>query len=350
MKTTNSLALVLSLVLGATAVGCGSDPSTMPGDDDGGGGGGAGGGGGGGTTQPPAPLDATGKYAVHSTFDLATNMPGTAGTVVNTIIAATDGPNDPTDWLVSQIIAQLPDGTAKTALNIGKNLVVGYLNDRLLQFAPDFVSTLVQVGNDFGDIAKHFGLNETLDLSHAGSDYVAVHTVTGAHFKLDNQEGDYALATNIVVNNVAVTMNATGQLTIATHDVSLAYGKLLRLGLDAAIIPAIDPSAHNLNQLLANKLDCQVVGNLVDEVLGFGSTVAAACALGINVGANYVYTKIDAIDGSALQFGLSGTARALDNNNDRKIDAIQAGTWSGTLAYGATPTPLVPATFTGVRM
>lgn len=355
MKTTNRLALALALALGTSAAGCtAADPADMTGgDDDGGGGGGVVGGGD--TGGPQKPLDATGTYTMHSTFDLASNMPGTAGTVVNTIIAATDDSDDPTRWIVDQILAQLPDGTIKSALNLGKSFVVGYLNQRLLSVAPDFFSTMVLVGHDFGDIAKHFGLNETLALTPSGTGYTAVHTITGAHFKLGNQEGDYALATyhvpNVVVNNVAVTMDATGQLTIDAHKVSLAYGKLLRLGLDAAIIPLIDPSAHNLNELIAHKIDCTAVGNAIGDAIGFGaSTIKTACTLGITAGANFIYAKIDAIDGTALAFGLSGTARAQDKNNDRNIDAILTGSWAGTLSYGATPTPLAASTFFGERM
>ena len=350
MKTTNSLALALALALGTTAAACGgTSPSDMAGGD----GGGSGGGSGGGNQKP---LDATGKYAVHSTFDLATNMPGTAGTVVNTIIAATDGSDDPTRWILDQLIAQLPSGTVKSVLTSGEGFVAGYLNDRLLAIAPDFVSTMVQVGHDFGDIAKQFGLNETLELTHAGTDYAAVHSVTGAHFKLGNQEADYTLANynmaNVVVNNVAVTMDATGQLTIAAHNIPLAYGKLMRLGLDAAIIPALDASARNLGDLLAHTVDCQAVGAAIADAIGIGSasTFAGACTLGLAAGANFVYSKIDAIDGTALQFGLSGTAKGFDKNNDRTIDTIATGTWSGTLSYGTTPAPLAPSTFFGERM
>jgi hypothetical protein len=359
MKTTNSLALVLALALGSTAAGCSSDPSNMAGDDDGAGDDG-GGDTGGGTSKKP--LDATGMYAMHSTFDLATNMPGTAGTVVNTIIAATDDSDDPTHWILDQVIAQLPNGTVKSALSTAEGFVAGYLNDRLLGLAPDFVTTMVQVGHDFGDIAKHFGLTETLELTKSGDGYIAVHTITGAHFTLDNQESEYLLANynvpNVVVNNVAVTMDTTGQLTIAAHNLPVAYGKLLRLGLDVAIIPLIDSSAHNLNDLLAHQINCQSVGtaiaNAIKEFTGFNigsaSTFASACTAGLASGANFVYSKIDAIDGTALQFGLNGSARGLDKNNDRSIDTIATGTWSGTLSYGATPTPLAPSTFTGERM
>jgi hypothetical protein len=358
MKTTNRLVLVLALALGSTAAGCSTDPTNISDDDDGG----DGGGGDGGSGDPDRPLDATGKYAMHSTFDLATNMPGTAGTAINTIIAATDASDDPTRWVVDQIITQLPDGTVKSALNLAKSFVVGYLNERLLDVAPDFLSTMVQVGHDFGDIARHFGLHGTLELSHAGTDYLAVHTITGAHFKLGNQESDFTLATyhvpDVVVNNVAVTMDATGQLTIATHNLPLAYGRLLRLGLDAAIIPLIDASAQNLGQLLAQQIDCQGVGsaiaNAIADFTGFpigsASTFAAACTAGLTAGANFVYAKIEAIDGTALQFGLHGSARGFDKNNDRTIDTILTGTWAGTLSYGTIATPLAPATFFGERM
>jgi hypothetical protein len=361
MKITNRFVLALVLALAATAAGCSAaEPSTPSGDDTGGGSGDDGGSGM--TMEPVKPLDASGTYAMHSTFDIASNMPGTAGTVVNTIIAATDGADDPTAWIVDQLIAQLPSGAVKSALDTGKLFVVGYLNDRLLDFAPDFVSTMVLVGHDFGDIAKGFGLDETLQLTRAGDGYTAVHTVTGVHFKLDNEELDFALTNyhlaNIVVNDIAVAMDATGQLTIAGHDVPLAYGQILRMGLDAAIIPLIDPSAQNLGQLLAGKIDCARVGAAVAsgiaDFLGFNvgsaGTFATACSAGLTAGSKYIYLKIDAIDATALRFGLAGTARGTDKNKDRMIDTIQTGAWAGTLSYGGTPTPLAPASFFGERM
>ncbi len=350
MITTTRLALAATLALCATAA-CGPGGSGMGGDD--------GGGGGSGSDQPPAkPLDATGTYTVHSTFDLATNMPGTAGAVVNTIIDATDDADDPSRWIVDQILNQLPSGPVKTVLQGAEAIGVGALNDELLSIAPDFVTTMVQVGQDFGDLAKHVGLHETLTLTASGTagSYVATHAVTGLHYELGNQKGDLLFANyqlpNVQVDTVAVTMDATGQLTIAAHDLPISYGKLLRLGLDAAIIPLIDSSAHNLNDLLAHQVDCKAVGNAIASAIGFSSaagTLAAACSAGLAAGSDLVYSKINAIDGTALKFSINGSARAVDRNNDRQIDQIQTGTWAGTLAYGATPTPLVPATFFGER-
>jgi hypothetical protein len=348
MITPTRLALVAALALTATAA-CGADPSSMGGDD-----------GGGGDQPPSGPLDPTGTYAVHSTFDLATNMPGTAGAVVNTIIDATDNANDPTQWVLEQLIAQLPTSNVfergvKDALDLGKGAIADYLNDKLLGLAPDFLPKLVQVGSDFGDIAKQFGLNETLTLTRSGTDYVAVHSIVGVHYQLGNQQGDLAFAnyqmSNVVVSSITVQMDPTGQLTIAAHDVPLAYGQLLRLGLDAAIIPAIDPSAHNLNDLLVHEVNCQAIASAIVSEFGIGgaSTLAAACTVGLSAGANLVYSKISAIDGTALRFSINGSARAVDRNNDPQNDQIQTGTWAGTLAYGTAPTPLIPATFFGER-
>ncbi|HEX8109622.1 MAG TPA: hypothetical protein VF516_17950 [Kofleriaceae bacterium] len=347
MITTTRLALVATLALSATTA-CGPGSSGMGGDD----------GGGGGDDQPPTkPLDPTGTYAVHSTFDLATNMPGTAGAVVNTIIDATNDVDDPTRWIVDQILGQLPSGTVKTLLQGAEAIGVGALNDELKKVTPDFVSTMLQVGQDFGDLAKHVGLKETLTLtqSQAAGSYSATHAVVGLHYELGNQKADLLFANYQLPNvqvDTAVTMDATGQLTIAAHDLPLTYGKLLRLGLDAAIIPMIDSSAHNLNDLLAHQIDCKAVGNAIASAIDFSSaagTLASACSAGLSAGASVVYNKITAIDGTALKFSINGSARAVDRNNDRQIDQIQTGTWAGTLAYGTTPTPLIPATFFGER-
>jgi hypothetical protein len=180
--------------------------------------------------------------------------------------------------------------------------------------------------------------------------------VVGLHYELGNQHGDLAFANYglpaVAVSSVTVTMDATGQLTIAAHDVPLTYGKLLRLGLDAAVIPMIDGSAHNLADLLLHQVDCKAVGTAIANAINFPSaagTLESYCKSGLSAGASLIYAKIDTIDSTALRFSINGSARAVDRNNDRMIDHIQTGTWAGTLAYGATPTPLIPATFFGER-
>lgn len=352
---TNKLIALLALTLGAAA-GCAAD-APAPGDDDGGGGGGGGDGGG----DPTQPLDASGKYQMRSTYDLAANAPGTAGDVARTIIDATDEGTDPAKWIMEQAINALPSGIFKTALNGAKPFVAGFLNDRLLQIAPDFLTTMVTMGNDFGDVSKSFGLNETLEVTKGGSGYTATHTVLGAHFKVNNVETDYNFSsyntTNIVVQNVGVTVDQTGALKIADHKVPLQYGKVMRIALDGAIIPSLDPSAANLGQLLQHQISCDAVGvalnDAVVSLVGFGpgsGIFKTACNQGLVVGANFIYSKIDQIDGSALELGIAGSAKVIDKNNDRKYDTIQTGAWTGTCSYAGSAAPLSTATFFGARM
>src|SRR5512136_2289636 len=113
-------------------------------------------------------------------------------------------------------------------------------------------------------MAQHFGVNETYDITKSGMDYMSTDTATGIHFKIDTIETDLAFADyqmqNVVVPQVGVQLDGTGKLTIASHKMPLSYGKILHMGLDNVVIPAIDPTAANLGQLLANLVDCNAVG------------------------------------------------------------------------------------------
>jgi len=353
--TFKSLSFVLCL---AAAAGCASSAGKEP-DGPEGPGPGPGPGSGSGTPTPKT-VDAAGTYQLQSTFDIASNMPGTVGTVVNQIIAATDDPSDPTKWVLDQMLSQMSSGTIKSILQTAEPFVASYLNDQLLQIAPNFVTTAIAAGNDFGDMAKQFGLNETLVVTHAGADYTAVHTALGVHFDINGEPFDLAFADyqlqNVVANNVPVQLDATGKLSIGAHKLPLSYGAMLRIGLDAAIIPTLDPNASNLDQLLEDQIDCYMVGLNVEYAVyndigvDFGSDVfEQACHTGLQVGADTIYQQIANIDQSALEFDVTGTAKAVDTDHDYKIDSIQTGKWAGTLSYSGTPAPLSTATCTGSR-
>lgn len=351
MKSLTKILFAVSLASTA-AIGCAADAPAEPTNPD--------------PTNPPVDpplpqnIDAAGKYKVSSTLDLATNIPGKAGEITNMIIAATDGGDDPAAWILDQIINNT-SGTFKSILQGAKPFVAGYINDKLLEAAPDFVTTMVTVGNDFGQISKNFGLNETLEVSRSADSWIAKHTVVGARFKIDNVETDYPFADfntpNIEVAGVGMTLESSGKMTLASHKVPLAYGKVLRIALDGAIIPSLDPTAANLGQLMQHQVDCNVIGtavnNAVVDTFGFGpggGVFASACNLGLTKAADLVYSKMNEIDGSALELDLTGTAKALDKNQDNKIDTIQTGAWTGTCAYAGTPAPLAAATFFGARM
>ncbi|MEO8705767.1 MAG: hypothetical protein ABI867_37395 [Kofleriaceae bacterium] len=335
------------LLAAAAATGCAADPVDA-GDDDGGGGGGGGGG-----DPQPVPLTPAGKFKVTSEFDLATNAPGTPGTIVNYFINATDDPDDPTKFIVDQVIAALPDGSIKNALMNAAPFVTGYLNDRLLAVAPDFVTTLVNVGDAFGQVTKHFGTLEVLEIDAQGH---TTKTVNGLHFVIDSVPMDFMFAdegiTETKVENVMVTLEASGKLSVASHVVPMKYGQVLKLAIDKGIIPLIDPSAQNLGDILHNVVNCQAVGQYVYEAIGFGSpsTFESACNSGLTAAGGALYTALDNLDSSALEFTLAGTARGVDRNQDGSMDEVTTGQWTGTLGYAGTPAPLGAAKFFGAKM
>ena len=346
MKTLSSLSLVLALA----AVGCGDN--THVGDDPGGDGSGSGSGSG--EVEEPK-LDATGTYRLHSTFDIAATMPGGAGSFVNGLIAATDDPDDPMSWLLDQMLAQMPSGTLKTILVNAKPFVAGYLNDELTQLAPDLVATIVQIGQRTAQMTKQFGVEEELVI--AGADQTLLGTVTadGVRFTIDGTPIVLAFVDHdvddVVSDGVLITIENEARMRIGQHMLPLPYGKIVRMGLDAAIIPSIDPTAHSLVDLLDNVVNCQGVGQSIADALDFGSASfwASACTAGLGRAADLVYDQIVAND-STLTFELTGESRVSDDNGDRKLDKLSFGTWAGTVSYDTTNTALAqPATFDGAR-
>ncbi len=337
----------LSLLFALTLVGCADNH--MPGDDDGG--------------RDPDPqqpdpersVEVTGTYRLHSTFDIATNMPGSSGAFVNGLIAATDDPDDPMSWLLDQMISTLPNGTPKTVLQTAKPFVAGYLNDKLTQLAPELVGTVRDVGHRMADLTKNFGVAEKLAVTSSDQLLLGRITADGVRFKVDSNYVDAAFADHdiddVIVDGVNVTYQ-NGHLGIGEHTLPLPYAKIVRVGLDVAIIPAIDPSAHDVADLLDDVVDCHGVGQGVADALGVGSAAfwESACHGGLAQAANLVYDQIAAAD-SSLDFQLTGNARAADSNDDYKLDKLSFGEWAGTLSYSGTVTPLAqPATFVGDRL
>lgn len=303
--------------------------------------------------QPPPPKTIDGTFRMNSTFDIATNAPGTPGTVANYFIAATDDPDDPTKFILDELIKALPDGSVKNFLASSTAFVSGYLNDRLFDIAPDFLSRLVEIGDGFGQITKNFGTTEVLVIDSTGK---ASKTVDGLHFKIDNVDMDFPFADyNIqptTVDNLSVTMQGSGQLAISQHTVPMKYGQVLRLAIDQALIPMFDPSASNLGDVLKNLVNCEAVGQYVYEAIDIGSpsTFESACNSGLTAAGNALYKALDNMDNAALQFNIAGAARAVDKNADGKMDDIQTGVYTGELSYAGTPAPLAQAKFYGTRM
>ena len=187
--------------------------------------------------QPEPQMDAQGLYRLNSTFDIATNMPGASGSILNGLIDATDSPDDPMSWLVDQMLAKMNDGTLKDILVAAKPFVIGYLNDRVTSLAPDLVNTLKDLGQRMADLTHNFGVNERLEITSVDQTTIARSTADGVRFNIDGTIKDYAFVDydidNVIVNNILITLDRPGaKMNIGEHDLPLPWGKIVRLGLD----------------------------------------------------------------------------------------------------------------------
>ena len=305
--------------------------------------------------EPERKLDLVGSYRVVSTFDLATNMPGSSGDFVRGLIEATDDQDDPMSWVVDQMLAQMEPSTFKDILVGAKPFVIDWLNDEVTSLAPDLVGTLVELGQRMNDLTKDLGINEKFDVAYVDQQFLGRITADGVRFKMGTTTTDVLFADadvdNVTAEGVYFRLQNETHANIAEHKLPLPYGAIVRLGLDHAVIPAIDPTATSLADLLDNVVDCQGVGQQVANALGFGSPglYAGACHAGLEAAADLVYDQIVASD-ARLVLQLTGTARVSDINNDYKVDKFSAGAWTGSMTYETDTTTMAqPAQFTGER-
>jgi hypothetical protein len=296
------------------------------------------------STVPTSPA---GRFTITSTFDIA--VPPAAGPVIDGLTAATDGPDDPTRYLLDQMIMTLPDGTVKTIATQAAPFVAAYLNSRLGDVAPGFVTGVDTIAGGLSRIAGRLSTTETLVINGDGT---AIRTITGARFDTATPPitvsfADAGLADITVGTHVA--LDTAGRLTIGDHAYGVPYGAVLRLGLDRAVIPGVEPTARDLATALGLLVDCEQLGMLVADRIGLGSPALynTACRAAMTVVASELYAQLAAIDGTPLALEVTGAADGIDLDGDGTMDELRAGTWSGTLHTGSGREPIAAASFAG---
>jgi hypothetical protein len=300
-----------------------------------------------GPTPPPAPdapVPQPTTFQLSSTYDLATDMPGAAGSALNEVIAMTDDPDDPSKYLLDKLIAKMPDGTEKTIAEAAEPLVASYVNDRLLERAPNLVAELVVLGRELGQASRAVGTTDTVTI--AADNALASHSIDGLHYVLDGTSYDLALADYGIapVDAPAVEVAyGTGALALGPHD-------LPRLALDHAIVPRVDSGAVDLTSLLHNAVDCDAVGQDIATALTAGdpATYSRMCSDVLTAAAEGVYADLSRLDGQTLTLSITGLAGA-PIDPDGTTETLVDGSWMGTVTYGSATARLASGTFTGQR-
>lgn len=302
------LALLVTALL-VSLVGCDDAPPDSPAPD-----------------AAPVPVDLQGRFTVHGSLAIASPPVLVAG-VLSDLAAATDGADDPSRYLIEMVVDRLPEGRIKTLAIELTPFVAAYVNGRIASAAPRFVVGVRQLVDGFGRIARRFGTIE--DVSIDGSGHVR-RTIEGVRFDTVPVMFDEVGLGDTTVDTL-VTREGD-RLVIAGHRARIAYGPLLRLGFDQAVIPAVVPGARDLAQALGGLVDCARLGELIAEAIGLGapSLYAQACTIGLTTAATRIYDRLPAPDAPSLVLEVAGVARIVDRDGNGAMDAIEDGVWIGT--------------------
>lgn len=307
-------------------------------------------------------MDIRGQYELDSDFDIINGLPGKVGDVVNTFADMTDGPNDPATFVLDKIMAN-QSGTVANLVGSLRPGLDAIINDVIKDNAPGIVNDLLDLGSDFSQVTREFGIVSTMNVtgdSIEANSMTAVHTIGAYSFNLDNQTYIFTMnelgVDTAVVENITVGLEtSTGTVDFAQHEVPMQYGGFLAMALEEVIIPRIDSQATDLKSLLQNKIDCAAIGvSLAANVGVFGASFyTSTCNLGIEAAANYIMAELRDIDERAqVNMLISGVTTMKDPSGDGKADSMTKGNWSGAMEYlgemGALAEGANP--FTGARM
>ena len=289
------------------------------------------------------PRSPQGTFAVTGQLDLVA-IPPPAQAILDELVDATDGPDDPARYLVDRLVAGLPAGTWQTVAQDAVDLVVPYVADRLDAIAPRFVPGIRALAAGLGGVAHHVATFETFAIAIDGA---TTRTITGLQLGTGTVDFiEQGMAD--VVAQTRTELAYTGTLTIDAHRVMLPYGRILRLGLDRGVIPNVDLGAADLSGALRDLVDCAQLGTVVAaHLLGPASLYEGACDAGLAMLANDVYDRFTAIDVASFELDVTGTATAIDLDGDGTMDLISAGTWVGSTGYAGVSGQLGGATFDG---
>ena len=278
---------------------------------------------------PPPPIDPSGHYVLNSTYQL-TAPPASAAPALAELRSATDGPDDPSRYLLDLVIAQLPEEVQRYARVVAP-ILAAYLNERITTVAPHFLDGMHALADGLHRISLRFG---TRDDFRIDGDRLRRTLVAFAYDGVTISVPEVGAATSIAIDG--------DTLSIGRHEVTIEYGDMLRLGFDRVVIPNVVPKATDLSHALRELVDCKQLGIVTADWLAFGSPsiYEQACAIALTTVAAKIY---DALPRSSALLIVEGTAHAVDHDRNGTLDAIEAGVWTGTVGDA----PLGLATFDG---
>jgi len=228
--------------------------------------------------------------------------------------------------------------------------LVQRLDDKVFQLMPLLTTDLATISKavfEEPSQAYHaFAFDSQLDIAAAGGGFVAEHRAPEFTIVVGGTPHTFAVtdlgsAVNITTDIGVTVRGATFEL--AEHDVYVPFGALLRAVIDRVAVPTVDATAHDLHELFAHRIDCDLVADIIvtDTKAGTLAELATACRTGAPKIPDTVYEPLDTLEAAVTDLRIHATLSIADE---------VSGAWTGELIDHATlRVPLTTATFAGTR-
>ena len=318
------------------------------------------------------PVTALGTYELRSTFNLVTGLEA-----LELFTTITGGDSPIVSWLLDLLEEEL-DGTVQSVLELARGSQVfpnatnldRFLGGFLERFAPQLLVDLVTISNDLSNIITDFGIVTHLTIAADGSDggLRSTQRLKGIFFDFDGDTVEYT-TTELGFSTPTVSVDLayvarSRRLELQPHTVTVPYAPLLLKAFESIVVPRLDPTAGSLADLLSGYVDCTgialfvgydtglffdvpVLGDVSDTVVDIAEQV---CEIGIGTAADFALRYVRHLpEGVALT--IAGDARGLDTDDDKKVDRLHNGTWTGTIERsGLGQGTLENSRFAGTRL
>ncbi len=286
-----------------------------------------------------AALDVEGTYAVESTLDVLKDVDALQD-IVSDLEDMRDGEYDPASWLIDKALEELPLPGLEPVLALLRPTLDHSLNEVILALTPDILERLGALGADIGQSVKHFSMQSSLFISESEGALSAYHAVQAIRAWVQGQEQRLTVEAlgfeGIQAGSIKVTLGEENAIVIGEHELTVPLGGLLLALLDRALIPVLDPEAHDLRTLLSNLLPCADLATGIEEAFPEISMdqFTQICRMGIVTASKYLEGKLGEVSEPVPSFQLAGKAQALDEDGDAQVDRLTGGHWRTMLTLG----------------
>lgn len=300
---------------------------------------------------PPPTAKLAGTFTLTNKFNITGQFTGSAlADVLNLLEDFSDDPEDPGKFIVDLILDEIQSQIDSSIFNQISNLFRSLLyteTNKLLKNLT-LVQDIKQIAKDLSDLARRFTIVSRMVSAapQAGSAPMTVtHTLDRIKWTIGGKTVAYTFAqlgmADPTVSNLQLTLTNGTNLAVAKHDFDLKFGAFLLVGMNSLIIPKVNSSAKNINDLMKGWVDCAKLGVTMDNATNnlIGPTIwQQGCESGLTMAGSYIEQQILKLGNDQSNLEIQGQCKLTDQDSDTYYDTMEAGVWTGNFSLNGNPT------------